>query len=133
VRRSIPIRILVVDDEALIRLLIVESLEERGFDILEAASGIDALCLIAGTDAIDLLVTDVNMPDPDGIAVARQIRVYHPNIPVVFVSGRADLLGSLALPPPHHVIAKPFRLEALCDVVEQMLRLRAARPAGGAR
>ena len=74
-------KILVVEDEFLIRLTLVESLGDDGFMSVEAATGDEALALLGEDDTIELLLTDVQLPGTlDGIALARAARRHRPGI-----------------------------------------------------
>jgi CheY-like chemotaxis protein len=114
-------RVLVVEDEPLIRMLMVEILAAAGFDILEAASGPEACRLIEDPNHVDLVVTDLNMPQADGITVANRARKHSPNVPVLFVSARSDLLASLSAPRPYSYLTKPFSMEELATAVARLL------------
>lgn len=116
-------RILLVEDEALIRLLVSEVLLEQDFDVLEACSGDEAMALLEQHGDFDLLLTDVHMPGRfDGIEVARRARVRQPDLPVVFATGRPDTLRAFGtLGSREMLLAKPFSpLEAL-RTVERLL------------
>ncbi len=119
------VRVLVAEDEEFIRLLLVEALDEAGYEILEARDGSEALQLIDDPDGVDVLVSDINMPGSDGIVVAQYVREVHPDLPVLLVSGRHDLLQNDRFPQPFRAFPKPFRLEAIVQAVHEML---AARP-----
>jgi CheY-like chemotaxis protein len=112
-------RILVVDDDLLVRQVMVDALQDVGFEVLEASGGAEACRIVDDPDNVALIVTDLNMPDFDGIAVANWARLYHPNIPVLFVSGRPDLLMPLA--GPCCFLAKPFSMEQLTKTVGELL------------
>jgi len=111
---NIPVRVLLVEDELLIRLLAAEVLHEEGFKVIEAADGTQAVQLIDGPDGFDLLLTDVQMPGPiDGIQVAIHARKRYPSIPVVVVSARplnARRLDGLGLRKTF--VSKPYELAA---------------------
>ena len=83
-----PKRILVAEDEYLIRLLVKDELEFNGFVVLETGHGLDAIAMFDDPDEIDLLVTNLRMPGADGIAVATVARARHPNIPIILTSTR---------------------------------------------
>ena len=114
-------RVLVVEDEPLIRFLMVDTLQDAGFDVLEAPSGVEACRLIDNPDQVDLVVTDLNMPEADGIAVARKARARAPDVPVLFVSARSDLLKSLSAPRPYRYLAKPFSMAQFSAAVDELL------------
>ena len=114
-------RVLVVDDEPAIRMFLVAALEDDGFEVIEAPSGIEACKLVEEPDHIDLVVTDLNMPEADGVQVATCARRFDASVPVLFISGRADLLAGLPIPRPYSFLRKPFTLEQFSARVEQML------------
>lgn len=111
--------ILVVEDDAIVRMLIVDVLEELEFKVLEAADAKDALILVENdSQVIDLMMTDVGLPDMDGKQLAAQVRVLRPALPILFASGYAE---SIEVPPGMQVIAKPFSIDQLRDKVKSML------------
>lgn len=116
-----PTRVLVAEDELLVRMIMVEVLTDRGFDVLEASNGSEALQLLEHPDRVELVVTDINMPAPDGIAVAQQARAQHSAIPIVFVTARPDQLDNSVAPRPHRVLTKPFTMVELTNLVDEML------------
>src|SRR5947199_191133 len=79
--------LLVVDDDAEIRKLEVRALSKLGYKVLQAPDPVEALRLAATTPAIDLLLTDFDMPHANGLELARQFRAVHPKAPVLVVSG----------------------------------------------
>jgi two-component system OmpR family response regulator len=114
-------RVLVVEDDPVIRMLIVATLQDAGLDVLEAASGSEALLLMQDPDHVDLILTDLNMPEPDGAEVATRARTQHPRIPVLFVTGRPDLLAVRRPPRPYRHLTKPFRMAQISETVDEML------------
>lgn len=81
--------VLVVEDETLIRMSTVEAVQSAGFDVLEAATGEQALDLLAKGHPISIVLTDIEMPGPvDGYELAECIHEYWPAVRVVFMSGR---------------------------------------------
>ncbi len=84
-------RILVVDDEPFIRGLVLDTLRPLGYRLLEAANGREALQISRSTEwEIDLLLTDIVMPEMNGIDLANAIRESRPEIKVIYASGYAD-------------------------------------------
>ncbi len=67
-------RVLVVDDSAAIRQSITYVLQQGGYDVSEAVDGLDGLSVLASMDAVDLIITDVNMPNMDGISFIKKVR-----------------------------------------------------------
>jgi two-component system, response regulator PdtaR len=86
--RPRPMCILVVEDEALLRVLIADELREVGFTVLEAASADDALSYVRAGVQIDAVFTDVQLPGSlTGLELARRLRAERPHLPVVVTSG----------------------------------------------
>ena len=109
-----PARILLVEDEVLIRLVAAEILQEEGFEVVEAWDGSEAIRLLNGPDRFDVLFTDVRMPGGfDGIDVAMHARHRYPAIPILVVSGYAVQLETRLGPlkPPLLFVGKPYRLD----------------------
>lgn len=114
-----PSTILVVEDDAIVRMLIVDVLEELEFSVLEAADAEAALKAVENTDQhIDLMMTDMGLPGMSGKDLAIQVRVLRPTLPILFASGYAE---NIDLPAGMHVIAKPFSIDQLRDKVKSML------------
>lgn len=81
--------LLVVEDEALIRWALVDDLIDAGFEVVEAASGTEALSALHGPQSFTLLLTDVDLgPGPSGLDIARMARELRPELPVMVISGR---------------------------------------------
>jgi len=104
-------RILFVEDEDFIRLTVTETLVEAGLHVTEASNGEDALSLLQGHCGFDLLLTDVHMPGRlSGIDIALHVRSLWPETPVVFVTGRPDVLHAFGPPGPYdRIVFKPYR------------------------
>jgi DNA-binding NtrC family response regulator len=115
-------RILVAEDEFIIRLCITEALSDAGFEVISASCGEMALHLIKDPDHIAAVVTDFHMPGADGIAVAQCARQRHPDIPVVFMTARPDLLSGCKIEPPCVYLPKPFSVQHLIATVERALK-----------
>lgn len=116
--------ILVVEDEALIRLMVTEELSFEGFDCHEAANGEEAIALIdAAPERFAVLVTDFHMPGGrDGVEVARHFRARHPNAPVIVVTGRPDALAERSSVRPFDVLLrKPFTPSQLLASIRHLL------------
>ena len=120
--------ILVVEDEALIRHLVVDTLTDEGHSVLAAASGEDALTRLEGHRP-DLMVVDLRMPGMSGQEFVRHQRERDSPIPVVVLSGSSEArevgrqIGAVA------VIHKPFDLDDLVNVVERATATpQASRP-----
>jgi CheY-like chemotaxis protein len=111
--------ILVVEDDAIVRMLIVDVLEELEFKVLEADGSEKALEFLNDEDQhIDLMMTDVGLPVMDGRELATQARMLRADLPILFASGYAE---SIEVPYGMQVIGKPFSIEQLRDKVRVML------------
>ncbi|EWY39004.1 hypothetical protein N825_08360 [Skermanella stibiiresistens SB22] len=119
--------ILVVEDEGLVRMLLVQSLEDRGYRVIEAPDPQTAIKIL-GTDAkLDLLATDVGLPGMNGRQLAEIARRSRPELAVLFLTGYAHnaALGDEALEPNTQLLSKPFAVRALLAKVRAMLDSRA--------
>jgi PAS domain S-box-containing protein len=119
--------ILVVEDEAGIRALVRKILRRQGYQILEASQGEEALAVCAQHKGrIDLLVTDVMMPQMSGRELATKLIALRPDIKVLYVSGYTDdsMLQSGSFPPGTAFLQKPFTLGSLLGKVREVLDTR---------
>jgi PAS domain S-box-containing protein len=117
-------RILVVDDELIVRMLIVDVLEEQGYHALEAQDGPSALKVIDAGTKLDLLITDVGLPGGmNGRQVADAARSKHPDLRVLFVTGYAEnaVVGNGHLDAGMHILTKPFPIDELGRRVREIL------------
>ncbi len=120
---------LVVDDEDLVRELIVEVLGELGYRAIEAPDGPTGLRLLRSRQRIDLLVTDVGLPGMNGRQLADQARDTRPGLKVLFITGYAE---SAALPdgvlePGMAMLTKPFTVDALMRKLRGIITAPEAR------
>jgi two-component system cell cycle sensor histidine kinase/response regulator CckA len=120
-RGGLSPRVLIVEDDAITRLAMVGFLTEAGFDVLDTASGGEAIRLMINPDDLDLLITDVNRPWPDGIVVARHAKAHYPPIPILFVTGAAERLRLENVPGPFRFLPKPFSRAALEAAAHAMI------------
>lgn len=111
--------ILVVEDDDIVRMLIVDVLEELEYQVLEA-DGCEQALVYLRDDAqpIALMMTDVGLPVMDGRELARQARSVRPQLPILFASGYAE---SIDVPEGMAVIGKPFSIDQLRDKVNGIL------------
>ena len=108
-----PPSILIVEDEAFVRLLGVGMLAHAGFRVIEAADGDEALEFLEANADVQLLFTDVNLPGSiDGMALARQVHERWPRIGIIMVSGKA-LPRPHELPAGSHFHRKPYDTAAV--------------------
>ena len=116
--------ILLVDDEASIRMLVREVLEQAGYGVVEAEDGPGALRILQSPARIDLLVTDVGLPGGlNGRQLADAGRVVRPGMNVLFITGYAEhaAFGNAPLGTGMELLTKPFALDALVGRVRAML------------
>jgi CheY-like chemotaxis protein len=117
-------KVLVTEDNPAVREFIVRSLSSVGYAVTAAIDGQQALDMLA-REKFDVLVTDIVMPNVDGIALAMKATRMFPNLRIVMISGyaqerlRAHNLDALV----HKIIAKPFSLEEICEAVKNALSL----------
>ncbi|MFO0694064.1 MAG: ATP-binding protein [Polyangiales bacterium] len=125
--------VLLVEDESLVRDLAATVLEEAGYEVLVADGPEQALALAAdAAQRIDLVVTDVVMPDRGGPELVEALRAHRPGLGALFVSGYSAGLPSArdALPPGARLLPKPFTPQALAEEVQKLVA-GSGRPAAG--
>jgi len=116
--------VLVVEDEDAVRLGSVKALQSRGYTVLEAPTGVEALEIARQAQGhIDLVVSDVVMPEMDGPTLLKELRPIYPHIKFIFVSGYAEDAFAKNLPEDAHFafLPKPFTLKQLALTVKEML------------
>jgi CheY-like chemotaxis protein len=115
--------VLVVDDEATVRMLVTETLVDLGYAALEASDGPSALSMMTPERHIDLLVTDVGLPGMNGRQLADALRSSRPDLKVLFITGYAEsaVLNHGHLEPGMHVITKPFAMETLASRIKELI------------
>jgi two-component system, response regulator PdtaR len=119
---EVNLTILVVEDDALLRMVAADTLEENGFTVVEAANADAALKLLETRDDVRLLFTDIQMPGScDDMDLARQVHARWPNILLVITSGQIKPTEA-EIPDHGHFIGKPYRAKELLGEVNDMLR-----------
>jgi len=120
-----PARILVVDDEAIARDNLALALGRQGHETLTAASGTEALELLAGAD-FDLVLTDLMMQGMDGLDLLRAVRLRHPDTEVVVVTGYPTVKTAVEAmhAGAYHYLAKPYDLDEARALVQKALEKR---------
>lgn len=115
-------RILIAEDEEAVRTFLIRTLESRGHEVKALADGVQALQTLQ-KNSFDMLLSDIVMPELDGIALALKVSRDWPDMPIVLITGyaeerqRAHNLEALV----HSVVFKPFDLEKICGVVDEAL------------
>jgi two-component system cell cycle sensor histidine kinase/response regulator CckA len=116
--------ILLVEDEDGLRALNARGLTSRGYTVLQAANGVEAIEVLEKVGGeVDLVVSDVVMPEMDGPALLKELRWRNPDIKFIFVSGYAEDAFAKSLPEgkPPDFLAKPFTLKQLVAAVKQTM------------
>jgi two-component system, cell cycle sensor histidine kinase and response regulator CckA len=116
--------LLIVEDDEPLRALAAHMMRECGYHVLAAGNGQEALALTRGhAAAIDLLITDVIMPDMSGPALVEQVRGIRPETRILYFSGhaRSTLAGHGLVLAGDHLLVKPFDLRTLADKVRHLL------------
>jgi len=116
-------RVLVVDDEEFILETTREALRDVGYRVLTAKGGDEALRQVDDHDDVEVVITDLRMPNMDGLNLIRTLRAQHPNLPIIAASGMADGRSEDALQAGAHTfLAKPFSEEELQGALRDALR-----------
>jgi CheY-like chemotaxis protein len=113
------IKVLVVDDDALILMSTAAMVEDLGHDVIEVSSGSEALEVLKGDQNVDLLITDFSMPKMNGAQLASAAKELLPDLPILLATGFAQLPdgGDVGLPR----IAKPYQQEQLATAISETL------------
>ncbi|HAX91028.1 MAG TPA: response regulator [Rhodospirillaceae bacterium] len=118
------IKILVAEDNPAVREFIVRALQASGAHLSAVPDGQAALDVLAN-ERFDILITDIVMPNVDGIALALKAVRQYPDLRIIMISGyaqermRAHNLDALV----HRIIAKPFSLEEICEAVQDVMAI----------
>ena len=120
-------RLLLVEDEDMVRTIATRALVRAGYEVTACADGEEGLDVIKDGGEYDLVVSDVVMPGMDGPTMARGIRELHPRMPMLFMSGYAEeqLRNDIDM-VDMHFIAKPFSVQQIGDKVAEILGKQAA-------
>jgi len=118
--------ILVVDDDAAVRATTIMQLTRLGYAVREADDALTALQIIESTARIDLLFTDVVMPNLNGKELAIQARLRRPDVPILFASGFPGTAqdGGIAFGADDVLLRKPYRKQELARAVRKVLAAR---------
>ncbi len=116
-------RVLVADDEPPVREFVTRALEHGGYEVVDAADGLEALERLADSGPFDLVISDIVMPGLDGIELALKLAKDRPDVRMLLMTGyaaekqRAHNLDAIT----NRVIAKPFTLKQLLDTVRDIM------------
>lgn len=118
-----PVRVLVVDDDPDVRLVLRRMLESGGYEIGEAVHGREALETVLDR-AYDLVITDLIMPEQEGIETIQSFHHLYPSMKIIAISGAygTDYLRIAKHLGAHEVMQKPLRLDTVLSTVSRLLR-----------
>lgn len=124
-------KILLVDDDTLVRTSLAYALEDAGHEVTQAVNGDDGLAAL-GREPFDVVVLDILMPEREGIETIREIRVKWPVLPVLAISGGdktgwSDFLRMATVLGANDTMAKPFTATDFVDRVNRLLGSRKPR------
>lgn len=121
-------KILVIDDEYMMRYLLTLSLEQSGFNVVSAADGQEGIDLLESGEDVSIVITDIVMPRKEGIETIIEIRRKFPDVKIMAISGageRKDEFLALAKKlGANAVMPKPIDFERLNELVLELLRLK---------
>ena len=119
-------RILIVDDEEVLRDVLDAVLRREGFEVVPAASGEEALSVLDGDENIDLVILDIMLPGISGIDTLRAVRIANPNLPVIVITAFSSIDGAIEAMKhgAFHYIPKPFKNEEVVLTVNKALEQR---------
>ncbi len=124
------VKVLVADDEDMVRMVIKQTLAKAGIDVVEASNGREALEMQT-SDPADVVITDIIMPEQEGIETIVQMRKDYPDLPIIAMSGggrigATDYLQAAKEFGARHVLEKPFDRKELLLAVQDCLGTLAA-------
>ena len=123
-----PVRVLVVEDEFLIRLTLSEALGDEGFEVLEAETGDAALLLLTPDSGIRLLLTDIQLPGIlNGRALVDRVRQFMPTLPVIYMTGRPEPEGAAPPSALDAFVSKPYTLTDICNTAKRLIAAGSTR------
>jgi two-component system, cell cycle sensor histidine kinase and response regulator CckA len=115
--------VLVVEDDEMLRSMLVRTLVDQSYRVIAAEHGRAALQLLRSGGGVGLVLTDINMPEMDGFEFARAFRGLHPSVPILFMTGALPegSAGMSLREVGARLLLKPFGPEVLLEAVETML------------
>ena len=119
------VRILVVDDEEIIREMLFDTLSQAGYTVKTAKDGSDAIAQI-GNESFDIVITDIKMPDIGGMELLIRVRRTHPNVCVLVMTAYGTIKSAINAIKlgAHDYICKPFELREMKNIVEKAAKLK---------
>lgn len=120
--------ILIIEDDTDLRRMLVKLLEREDFRVLEAGTGLEALQIL-DYFIPDMVITDIIMPDQDGIGTINELKKRYPEIKIIAISGGGrmlskDYLGIAKILGAHHTFSKPFDTKLFLNKVHELISLQ---------
>ncbi len=124
-------RVLIVEDDTIIRGFLSDALRMQGFSTTSAADGVEAVEQLAQAET-DLVLTDVRMPNMDGLELCRRITTERPGLPVVLITGQpaSDDEALLVESGARAILRKPIRIQHLYEVICDTVGPSESKPEG---
>jgi len=120
------VKILIVDDEPFVRDMMTAMIKPAGYDVVEAVNGAEAFN-VCKKEVVDLIITDIVMPEKNGIDLIMNVKKEYPDIPIIAVSGgggitgRYDYLEIAKLVGANNILKKPFEIDELRSAVSNAI------------
>ena len=118
---SKPVHVLVVEDEAFLREVVAESLQEAGYEVAHVGDGDAGLAVLQSDAPVDVLVSDIRLPGISGYELATAGKALRPGLKMILMTGYAPSLPPELKPAVFRVLQKPFRIDSLAGVVAAAL------------
>ena len=119
---SAPSRVLIVEDEMLVRMFAVDALEDSGFQVLQAGDAAEAITALAGADQLQAVIVDMGLPDRSGDQLAAEMRAQRKDLPILIASGRSEreLKDRFASDSRVGVLVKPYTASMLVGALNSL-------------
>jgi CheY-like chemotaxis protein len=119
---STPPRILIVEDEMLVRMFAVDALEDVGFQVLQAGDATEAIAALSGDEQVEAVIVDMGLPDRTGDQLAAEMRAQRPDLLILIASGRSEreLKDRFASDPRTGVLVKPYTASMLVGALNSL-------------
>jgi DNA-binding NtrC family response regulator len=115
------VHVLVVEDEAFLREVVAESLQEAGYEVAHVGNGEAGLAVLQSDAPVDVLVSDIRLPGLSGYELAAAGKSLRPDLKMILMTGYAPSLPPELKPAVYRVLQKPFRIDSLAGVVAAAL------------
>lgn len=117
-----PARVLIVEDEMLVRMFAVDALEDVGFQVLQAGDAQEAMTALTGAGSLNAVIVDMGLPDRSGDQLASEMRGQWQDLPILIASGRSEreLKDRFSTDPRVGVLAKPYTASMLIGALNSL-------------